>query len=312
MKHVDIVHTIARAAQVGWGIAFHRRIRASQPCGIVHRPEIVATQYEIGVIGAGNAAEGIVHGILRNTILFADRMIASDPLEARRKLFAERFNVAVTEDNRHLVQNSDIVILAVKPQQHVEVCGQIAEYVRADHLIVSIMAGVATGSIEALFPHVQARVVRAMPNLPAHVGAGMAGVCKGKHAKEVDLLRAQRIFDAAGRSIVIHDESQMDAVTAVSGTGPAYFYFFVEALTAAGERAGLSRQQADILAKQACLGAARMMLETIEPPHVLREKVTSPGGTTEAAMESMGKNEVFDHICEAVRSACERSRQLGR
>jgi len=273
---------------------------------------LVTTQYEIGVIGAGNAAEGIVHGILRNTILFADRMIASDPSETRRTLFADRFDIAVTDDNRRLVENSDIVILAVKPQVFQEVCQAVAEFVRPDHLLVSIMAGVSTKAIEAVFPHVSARVVRAMPNLPAHVGAGMAGLCKGQFAKDVDLLRAQRIFDAAGRSIVIHDEAQMDAVTAVSGTGPAYFYFFVEAIVAAGERAGLSRQHADILAKQTCLGAARMMIESGESPSVLRNKVTSPGGTTQAAMESMNANGVFDHIAAAVSAAVDRSRELGR
>ena len=111
--------------------------------------------------------------------------------------------MATTEDNRYLVSNSDIVILAVKPQQFVEVCGGFADLIRDDHLIVSIMAGVSTASIEKLFPQVRARVVRAMPNLPVHVGAGMAGVCKGKYAQDVDLLRAQRIFDAGGRSIVI-------------------------------------------------------------------------------------------------------------
>jgi len=151
-----------------------------------------------------------------------------------------------------------------------------------------------------------------MPNLPIHVGAGMAGVCKGQFAQTVDLLRAQRIFDAGGRSIVIEDESQMDAVTAVSGSGPAYFYYFVEALVAAGQRAGLSRQQADILAKQSCLGAARMMLESGEPPDVLRAKVTSPGGTTQAAIESMTKDRVFEHICDGVIAAWKRGQELGR
>jgi len=223
-------------------------------------------QFEIGVVGAGNAAEGIVHGILRNTVLFADRIIASARTEARRKLFETKFQVATTDDNRYLVSNSDIIILAVKPQQFVEVCGGFADLVREQHLIVSIMAGVSTGSLEGLFPHTQARVVRAMPNLPVHVGAGMAGVCKGKHAQDVDLLRAQRIFDAGGRSIVIDDETQMDAVTAISGSGPAYFYYFVEALTQAGEKIGLPAQQAGILAKQTCLGAARMKLETGESP----------------------------------------------
>lgn len=272
----------------------------------------MTTQYEIGVIGAGNAAEGIVHGILRNTVLFADRMIAADPSEQRRTLFAERFGIDVTNDNRQVVRDCYILILAIKPQQHIDVCREIAEYIRDDHLIVSIMAGVSTASIEAVFPHVRARVVRAMPNLPIHVGAGMAGVCRGKHAEEVDLLRAQRLFDAGGKTIVIDDESNMDAVTAVSGSGPAYFYFFVEALTVAGERAGLSRQHAEILAKQTCFGAARMMMEAGEPPNVLREKVTSPGGTTQAALESMSQSGVFDHIVDGVLAAWSRSQELGR
>ena len=272
----------------------------------------MTTQYEIGVIGAGNAAEGIVHGILRNTILFADRVIASDPAENRRKLFADRFDIAVTDDNEDLVRNSDIIILAIKPQQYTQVCQAVADVVRPDHLFVSIMAGVSTGSIEVRFPRIKARVVRAMPNLPIHVGAGMAGLCKGRHAQPVDLLRAQRIFDAGGRSIVIDDEAQMDAVTAVSGTGPAYFYFFVEALTEAGVQAGLTLQQAEILAKQTCLGAARMMLESGEPPSALREKVASPGGTTQAAMESLAQNKVYEHIAEAVLAAWKRSEELGR
>ena len=272
----------------------------------------MTTQYEIGVIGAGNAAEGIVHGILRNTVIFDDRIAASDPSEARRRVFAERFHITVMDDNRHLVANSYIVILAVKPQQYLEVCRGFADVIHGEHLIVSIMAGVSTASLEAQFPHIQARVVRAMPNLPCHVGAGMAGVCKGRFAREADLLRAQRIFDAGGKAIVMADESQMDAVTAVSGTGPAYFYFFVDALTAAGEAAGLSRQQAAILAKQTCLGAARMMLETGESPESLRAKVTSPGGTTQAAMESMTRNKTAEHIQEAVLAAWRRSQELGR
>jgi len=272
----------------------------------------MTTQYEIGVVGAGNAAEGIVHGILRNTVLFEDRMIASDVVPSRRELFANRFHIAVTDDNRLLVSNSSIIILAVKPQQFDDTCRGFSDLLREDHLVVSIMAGVSTASIEARFPHVSARVVRAMPNLPVHVGAGMAGVCKGKNAHDVDLLRAQRIFDAGGRSIVIADESQMDAVTAVSGSGPAYFYYFVEAITAAAEGIGLSRPHAEILAKQTCLGAARMMLESGEPPGVLRKKVTSPGGTTQAAIESMTQNRVFDHIGEAIAAACRRSQELGR
>lgn len=272
----------------------------------------MTTQYEIGVIGAGNAAEGIVHGILRNTVIFDDRIAASDPSEARRKLFAERFNIAVMNDNRRLVENSYIIILAVKPQQFLEACQGFADLVHQNHVVVSIMAGVSTKTIEAQFPQVEARVIRAMPNLPSHVGAGMAGVCKGTFAQDVDLLRAQRIFDAGGKAIVIDNETQMDAVTAVSGTGPAYFYFFVEALIRAGVEAGLSAQQSAILAKQACFGAARMMLESGDSPATLRAKVTSPGGTTQAAMEIMARNKTADQICEAVLAAWRRSQELGR
>ncbi len=270
------------------------------------------SQFEIGVLGAGNAAEGIVHGIVRNTLLFNDRIIASARSEARRQLFAARFNVAVTADNRFLVENSDIVILCVKPQQFADICRAFADLVRPDHLIVSIMAGVSTKSLEILFSPVEARVVRAMPNLPIHVGAGMAGVCKGRHAQAVDLLRAQRVFEAGGRCIVVDDESQMDAITAVSGSGPAYFYYFVEALTAAAEKIGLSAAEAAILAKQTCLGAARMMIESGDSPAVLRSKVTSPGGTTQAAIESMTRHHVLEHIVEGVEAAWRRSQELGR
>lgn len=272
----------------------------------------MTTQYEIGVIGSGNAAEGIVHGLLRNTVLLDDRIIASDPHEQRRRFFADRFNIAVTDDNRELVASSFILLLAVKPQQFTEVCHGFSDLVRPDHLIVSIMAGVSTQTIEDLFPDVRARVIRVMPNLAMHVGAGMAAVHGGRYASEADLLRAQRIFDAGGRTIVIEDEALMDAVTAVSGSGPAYFYYFVEALTAAGEAAGLSSFEAQMLAKQTCFGAARMLLESGQSPAELREKVTSKGGTTQAAIEAMQQTKTFEHIQEAVLAAWQRSRELGR
>lgn len=269
------------------------------------------TQYEIGMLGAGNAAEGIVCGLLRNSVLLDDRIIAADPNESRRKVFQDRFHIAVTDDNRHVVKESYIVILAVKPQIHKEVIAAVADLVREDQVIVSIMAGVSTKAIESQLGHINARVVRVMPNLPMHVGAGMAGVHPGRFANEADLLRAQRIFDAGGKSIHIEDEAMMDAVTAVSGSGPAYFYYFTEALIEAGKRAGLSEQHAALLAKQSCLGAARMMLEMSDTPAVLRSKVTSPNGTTAAAVASFEKNKLFDHIVEASLAAFTRSQELG-
>lgn len=269
------------------------------------------TQFEIGVIGAGNAAEGIIHGVLRNSVLLEDRIIASDPHPDRRQVFQQRFHVAVTDDNRHVARESYILLLAVKPQQWKDAVAGFADLVRPDQVVVSIMAGVSTASLEAAFPRVAARVVRVMPNLASHVGAGMAGVCPGRHASEADLLRAQRIFDAGGKSIHIEDEALMDAVTAVSGTGPAYYYFFTEALIEAARRVGLSAQHANLLAKQTALGAARMMLETGEPPDALRAKVTSPGGTTAAAMTALRERQAFEAIVAGVEAAFRRSRELG-
>lgn len=270
------------------------------------------TQYEIAVIGSGNAAEGIVHGLLRRSVLLDDRIIATDPSEARRQLFRDRFHVETTDDNRRAAQDSFILLLAVKPQIFREVLAGFADLVREDHLIVSIMAGVSTRTLEEAIGRERPRVVRAMPNLPAHVGAGMTGIFPGRHATESDLLRAQRIFEAGGRAVVVADENLMDAVTAVSGTGPAYFYYFVEAIISAGKKAGLSQTQATLLATQTCLGAARMMIETNEPPAILREKVTSPGGTTQAAITAMDAAGVPRLIEEAVLAAWKRSQELGR
>ncbi|MCB9849103.1 MAG: pyrroline-5-carboxylate reductase [Phycisphaerales bacterium] len=270
------------------------------------------TQYEIAVIGSGNAAEGIVHGLLRRMILLDDRIIATDPNPERREAFAKRFNITTTDDNRVAIRESYIVLLAVKPQQYRNVCASFADEIRDDHVIVSIMAGVSTANIEAQFPGKKTRVVRVMPNLAMHVGEGMAGIFAGQYANEADLLRAQRIFEAGGRAVVLDDESLMDAITAVSGTGPAYFYYFCEAIISAGEKAGLTRQQATLLATQTCLGAARMMIESSETPDVLRKKVMSPGGTTEAAVESMLQDKVKEHVEAAVLAAWKRSQELGR
>ena len=201
---------------------------------------VLLAQYEIGVIGAGNAAEGIIRGVLRNSVLLDDRIIACDPDPQRRQAFADRFGIEVTDDNRKVVKDSYILLLAVKPQIYRDVVSEFASQVREDHLVVSIMAGVSTAALEACFPHLRARVVRVMPNLASHVGAGMAGVHPGCYASEADLLRAQRIFDAGGKSVHIAEEELMDAVTAVSGTGPAYYYFFTEAIVAAAQRIGLS------------------------------------------------------------------------
>jgi len=256
-------------------------------------------------------AEGIVAAALREKLYRPDEIIVSDPVAERRQLFSETFGVEVTEDNRQLVADSARVVLAVKPQNFDEVASGPAGSAADDQLWVSIMAGVSTQRIEAAFPKTEARVVRVMPNLPIKVGTGMAGICAGKHARDEDVTDVRDLFDAGGATVVVEDESLMDVVTAVSGSGPAYFYYFVEAMVAGGVACGLSEEDALKLAEQTCLGAARMMLEANERPAELRRKVTSKGGTTQAALEHMNGAGVGDAIRDAVKAAFERGRELG-
>ncbi|MBN1490128.1 MAG: pyrroline-5-carboxylate reductase [Phycisphaerae bacterium] len=272
----------------------------------------MAKQFELGFIGAGNMAEGIAAGILQQRVLTPAQLIASDPVEVRRTLFAEQFSVATTDDNRRVVAESRCLMLAIKPQSFDEVMAPLANAITADHLLISIMAGMSTERIAAIAPQAAARVVRVMPNLPIRLGAGMAGMVGGRHARPEDIAFAKQLFDAGGQSVVVADESLLDAVTAVSGSGPAYFYYVVEAMIAGGVAAGLTSDDAQKLAEHTCLGAARMMIETGEPPAELRRKVTSKGGTTQAAIEHMENSGVSQNIREAVLAAARRSKELGK
>ncbi len=286
----------------------------------------MARPHSLGSIGAGNMAEGIVAAVLQKKMYAPAAIVVSDPVAERRELFARQYGVAVTEDNRRLVADSAVVMLAVKPQSFEEVAASVADVTRPDQFFISIMAGVSTKRIEAALrlnehastqhsalstQHTGVRVVRVMPNLPIRVGAGIAGVCAGRHATAEDIAVARAIFDAGGGTVLLNDESLMDAVTAVSGSGPAYFYAFVEAMVAGGVACGLSEADALKLAEHTCLGAARMMLETGEPPAELRRKVTSKGGTTQAALEHMEQCGVSAAIRDAVKAAFQRGRELG-
>lgn len=269
-------------------------------------------KYEVGFIGAGNMAEGIVAGVLRRGLISPSSILVADPLEERRRLFARQFGADTTDDNRRLLSESRCVVLAVKPQAFDDVFAPLAPQVTKEHLLVSIMAGVSTSRIADRVPGTAARVVRVMPNLPIRVGAGVAGVFGGRHATLDDLSFVCELFNAGGQSVVVHDESLIDAVTAVSGSGPAYFYYVVEAIAAGGVAAGLSSEDALKLAEHTCLGAAKMMLETEQPPDELRRKVTSKGGTTQAAIEHLERTGVGENIRQAVLAAFRRAQELGR
>lgn len=303
----------------------------------------MALRYELACIGAGNMAEGIVAAVVGKGLYTPGAIAVSDPAPERRDLFARRFGVTVMDDNRRLAAESRRIILAVKPQAFNDVAAGIAGLATGEQLFISIMAGKNARSIAAALagggsregipagegarrdshasesdtrgrstsePATGVRVVRVMPNLPILVGAGMAGICGGAAATARDIADVQAIFNAGGGSVVVPDESLMDAVTAVSGSGPAYFYYFVEAMVEGGKACGLAEADALELAKFTCLGAARMMLETGEPPADLRAKVTSKGGTTQAALESMRQAGVDAKIREAVVAAFNRGREL--
>lgn len=267
--------------------------------------------YELATIGAGNMAEGVVRGVVGAGVIAREQIIAVDPDPARREQFNQQLGVAATFDVPRAVDQSRVVLLAVKPQAFAGVAAELAGRVRADHLVVSIMAGVSTAKIEAALAPTAVRVVRVMPNLPMIVGAGMAGFCAGARATADDLAFVKRVFESAGRAVQINDEALMDAVTAVSGSGPAYYYLFTAALIEGGRRVGLDEATARLLAAQTCLGAARMMLERGEPPHELRAKVTSKGGTTAAALAVLESGGVPEQIARAVVAAFERGRALG-
>jgi pyrroline-5-carboxylate reductase len=268
--------------------------------------------YTLGFVGAGNMAEGIVAGVLAAGVYEPEDIIVADPAAERRRVFEERFAVTTIDDGRKLVASTDLVVLAIKPQVFSEVAPDLTAGLRSDQLVISIMAGWSTEAVAEALGGGTIRVVRVMPNLPIRVGAGVAAIYGGQHATDEDVATVKTIFDAAGQSIVLADEDLMDAVTGVSGSGPAYYYYFTEAIVAGGIAAGLNEEQALQLAENTCLGAARTMLESGIDPAELRRQVTSPGGTTQAALESMTAAGVPDAIKQGVLAAARRSKELGR
>ncbi|MCS7033503.1 MAG: pyrroline-5-carboxylate reductase [Phycisphaerae bacterium] len=267
--------------------------------------------YVLAFLGAGNIAEAIATAVLRSRTLPAGRLIASDPATARRAVFAG-LGIDTTESNATAAQSAEIVMLCVKPQMMASVLEEIAPVVDSSKLIVSVAAGISTRYIaDRLGKPVGSRVIRVMPNTPLLVGAGATALCKGGGASDEDLIRVRTLLQTAS-SVVEVTEDQMDAVTAVSGSGPAYFFFLVEQMIAAGAELGLSEQQARQLVYQTAFGAARMLQELPQSPAELRRRVTSPGGTTQAAMEVLESANVGKILREAIAAAWRRGRELGR
>ena len=264
---------------------------------------------QFGVIGAGNMAEAVLRGAIGANIIDCNSVIAADPQFARRQLFTHELGVTTSDSNADAA-GCPRILLAVKPQVMGDVLEEIADIVAEDALIISIAAGIKTAFIAEKLGG-RGRIVRVMPNTAMLVSAGVSALCAGPGAGDADLAWATKLFKSCGATVVV-DEPMIDAVTAVSGSGPAYFFYLIEAMIAAGVAEGLDADVARQLALETCRGAAELLTLTSERPEVLRAKVTSPGGTTQAAIESMESTGVKDALITAIRAAAQRSRELGQ
>ncbi len=269
---------------------------------------------KIGFIGAGNMAEAIIKGLLNASILDSKSVWATDVRKERLDAIKSDFKINVTQDNRELVKKCDVLVLAVKPQNMEEVCQEIGDLVTEKKLVISVAAGVAIETIESFLQGKKKKkiaVVRTMPNTPAVVQEGATALSAGKHVSKSDMEVAHGIFKAIGKTVDVV-ETHLDAVTGLSGSGPAYIFTIIEALSDAGVKVGLPRDVSDILALQTMVGSARLAQETGKHPGELKAMVTSPGGTTIYGVHALEEGGIRSILMNAVEQATKRSRELGQ
>ncbi len=285
----------------------HRKPQAGSMTDI--SPSTSPTTPIVAFIGGGNMARSLIGGMIARG---ADpsRVRVADPVAAVREALFADFGVQVFASATEAVDQASVWVLAVKPQVMRTVCAEVVDIARtARPLAVSIAAGLSSTQLSAWLGG-DAAVIRAMPNTPSLIGAGMTGLFANAQVDPIQRGQAERLLDAVGPTVWIEDEAQMDAVTAVSGSGPAYVFLFAEALQAAGIRQGLSADTARLLANQTLLGASRMLTERDEAAADLRRNVTSPGGTTHAAVETFEKGGLRELVDRAVAAAAARGREL--
>jgi pyrroline-5-carboxylate reductase len=263
----------------------------------------------VGFIGTGNMGEALIHGLLHGHLCRPEQIICSDVRPERLKAIREASGVRGTSHNVEVVKQSDIVILSVKPQIMKQVIEEITKYLDLSKLIISIAAGVPLETIESCAQK-ELKLVRVMPNICVSVREGASAIAAGKHIQKEDLMIAKAIFDSVGKSLFI-EENLLDAVTGLSGSGPAYIFLMIDALADAGVKVGLSRSDSLILASQTVLGAAKMLIETGEHPGKLKDMVTSPGGTAIAGLHTLEEGGVRTTLINAVEVATQRSKTLG-
>ncbi|HPR83204.1 MAG TPA: pyrroline-5-carboxylate reductase [Pontiellaceae bacterium] len=260
-------------------------------------------------VGAGNMAEAIVSGMVEGGFCAPEKIIMTDVRPERLADLAKEYGVSTSTDNC-VVKNAEIVLLAVKPQVMADVLKGIAPVLRSETLVISIMAGIPAAKIETLLGG-KHRVVRVMPNTPALVGQGASAIAAGTYADEADLEVTETILGCVGLTVRV-EERDLDAVTALSGSGPAYVFYLLEGMLAAAEKMGLDKETARKLALKTVEGAARLMEDSGEDAEILRAKVTSKGGTTAAAIQKLDESGVKPAIVDALLAAQNRSIELSR
>jgi pyrroline-5-carboxylate reductase len=263
----------------------------------------------IGFLGAGKMATALARGWLSAGLTRPDRLLASDPLPEARQAFTATCGVQAGADNREVVGSSELLILAVKPQSMAGLLAEIRSAVTSRHLIVSIAAGISLDKLAAGMGS-ERRLIRVMPNTPCLIGASASAYSPGGTATAADVGLVDRLLKAVGLAFCL-PETQLDAVTGLSGSGPAFVYVLIEALSDGGVRMGLPRDVATALAAQTVFGAAKMVLETGSHPAVLKDMVASPGGTTIAGLQALERGGLRAALIDAVEAATKRSTELG-
>lgn len=269
----------------------------------------MAGDWRLGFLGAGQMARALARGFIQAGRVRPDQVVAADVAPAACAAFEAQTAARTLANNREVAAQAEVLVLAVKPAQALEVLAEVAPQLTPNPLLVSIAAGVALARLEAALP-AGTRVVRVMPNTPVLVGAGATAFALGRAATRPDAEQVERLFSAVGWAVEV-PEAWMDAITGLSGSGPAYVFQVIEALSDGGVAAGLPRELATRLAAQTVLGAAQLVRDSGQHPAVLKDQVTSPGGTTIEGLQALEEAGVRAAFINAVRAAAEKSRRLG-
>lgn len=272
----------------------------------------MATTLKLGFLGAGKMATALAKGFIHGKLAAPKAIIASDPMEAAREHFAAETGAKTTALNLGVAKAADVLILATKPDQVAGALAEMHDYLKSktDYVVLSIAAGVTISRLEGALP-AGARVIRVMPNTPALIGESASAFALGKNATAADGELAKKLLSAVGVVFQVK-ENLLDAVTGLSGSGPAYVYQFIEALSDGGVASGLPRDIATRLAAQTVVGAAQMVLQTGQHPGALKDQVASPGGTTIEGLHELEKGKLRATVMNAVRAATEKSKKLGQ